>query len=128
HAVAITHAALRAWEAERRMAEVPPTRVEYAAERITQLLPRRAEPATWVDRALADLARAAGARLPAALRTIGRRVMEFPSHYADLHPLAEVTGISRGALKARFRRRGLVSPSVYVRWFRALASAHLLAN
>ena len=28
----------------------------------------------------------------------------------------------------RFRRRGLVSPSVYVRWFRAVAAAHLLAD
>jgi len=54
--------------------------------------------------------------------------MEFPSHYVDLHPLARVTGLSRGALKARFRRRGLVSPFVYVRWFRALAAAHLLAD
>ena len=110
------------------MSEVPPPRVEYAAHRLTQLLPARTEPPTWVDRALADLARAAGARLPMALRSVGRRVMEFPSHYADLHPLADVTGMTRGALKARFRRRGLVSPSVYVRWFRALAAAHLLAN
>ncbi len=127
-AVAITHAALRTWEAERRTREVPPSRVEHAAYRLAQLIPQRAEPGSWVDRALADLARAAGARLPVALRTVGRRVMEFPSHYADLHPLAEVTGMSRGALKARFRRRGLISPSVYVRWFRALAAAHLLAD
>ena len=126
--VAITHAALRAWDAERRMAEVPPTRVEYAAQRLAQVLAGGGDSPTWVDRALADLARASGARLPVALRTIGRRVMEFPSHYADLHPLAGVTGMSRGALKARFRRRGLVSPSVYMRWFRALAAAHLLAN
>jgi AraC-like DNA-binding protein len=128
HAVAITHAALRAWDAERRMSEVPPSRVEYTAQRLAQLLPVRSGPVTWVDRALADLARAAGARLPTALRTVGRRVMEFPSHYSDLHPLAEVTGMTRGALKARFRRRGLISPSVYVRWFRALAAAHLLAD
>jgi AraC-like DNA-binding protein len=128
HTVAITHAAMRAWDADRRMSEVPPNRVDFAAHRLGQLLPRRTEPATWVDRALADLARAAGARLPTALRTVGRRVMEFPSHYADLHPLAEVTGTTRGALKARFRRRGLISPSVYVRWFRALAAAHLLAD
>jgi AraC-like DNA-binding protein len=129
HAVAITHATMRAWDAERRMgSDVPPARVDYATNRLAQLLPGREQPASWVDRALSELARAAGARLPAALRTVGRRVMEFPAHYADLHPLAEVTAMSRGALKARFRRRGLDSPSVYVRWFRALAAAHLLAD
>ena len=55
--------------------------------------------------------------------------MEFPSHYADLHGLAEVTGMSRAALRARFRRRGLPSPSIYyMRWFRVLAAAQLLAD
>ena len=32
--------------------------------------------------------------------------------------------MSRGALKARFRRRDLPSPSTYLRWFRILAVAH----
>src|SRR5687767_845430 len=74
--VAITHATLRAWEAERRSYEVPPTRVEHAAARLQVMLTRDPEP-SWVDRALADLSRAAGAR------EIGERVMEFPVHYAD---------------------------------------------
>lgn len=126
--VAITRATLRAWDAERRRFEVPPPRIEHASLRLRTLLPGRTEPPTWVDRALADLSRATGQRLPLPLRTVGRRVMEFPSHYNDLHPLADVTGTSRGALKARFRRRGLVSPAVYVRWFRALAAAHLLSD
>lgn len=125
--VAITHATLRAWEAERREYEVPPTRVEHAASRLGVLLARDSTP-SWVDRALEDLSRTAGARLPPALRTVGRRVMEFPVHYADLRGLADIAGMSRGALKARFRRRGLPSSSLYMRWFRVFAAAQLLAD
>jgi AraC-like DNA-binding protein len=36
--------------------------------------------------------------------------------------------MSRGALKAKFRRRGLASPHVYLRWFRTLAVAHFLSD
>ena len=124
----ITQATLRGWEIERRSHEVPPPRVEYLADQLRLLLARDTGAPSWVDRALADLSRAAGARLPAPLRSVGRRVLEFPLHYADLHGLAEVTGMSRGALKARFRRRGLPSPAHYVRWFRVLAAAQLLAD
>jgi AraC-like DNA-binding protein len=113
---------------ERRSHEVPPPRVDYLAGRLRLLVARDTDGPTWVDRALADLSRAAGARLPGPLRTVGRRVMEFPLHYADLHGLAVATGMSRGALKARFRRRGLPSPAHYVRWFRVLAAAQLLAD
>lgn len=125
---AITQATLRGWEVERRSHEVPPPRVEYAARRLQPLVAPRPDAPTWVDRALAELSRAAGARLPGPLRTLGRRVLEFPLHYADLHGMSEVTGMSRGALKARFRRRGLPSPAHYVRWFRVLAAAQLLAD
>ena len=127
-AVAITRATLRAWDAERRTCDVPPRRVEHIAGRLALLLARASPASSWVDRALAELSRAVGPPLPPPLRGVGRRVMEFPSHYADLHGLAEVTGMSRGALKARFRRRGLPSPSIYMRWFRVLAAAQLLAD
>ena len=126
--VGITQATLRGWEVDRRSREVPPPRVDHAAERLALFLPRDNDAPTWVDRALADLSRAAGAQLPTPLRAVGRRVMEFPVHYADLHGLSEVTGMSRGALKARFRRRELASPIHYVRWFRVLAAAHLLSD
>jgi AraC-like DNA-binding protein len=33
-----------------------------------------------------------------------------------------------GALKARFRRRGLPSPSRHLRWFRLLAAARVLSD
>lgn len=36
--------------------------------------------------------------------------------------------MSRGALKARFRRRGLSSPAIYLRWFRLMAVARLLSD
>jgi AraC-like DNA-binding protein len=126
--VAVTHATLRAWEAQRRTYEVPPPRVDHLAAQLRALLARDAAAPTRVDRALADLSRAAGARLPAPLRSVARRVMEFPVHYVDLHGLAEVSRATRGALKARFRRRGLPSPSLYMRWFRMMAAAQLLAD
>ena len=127
-AVAITQTSLRRWEAERRSYEVPPPRVKHTAARLSALIAPNSGAPSWVDRTLADLSRAAGARLPVPFRTVGRRVMEFPFHYVDLHGLSEVTGMSRGALKACFRRRGLPSPSLYVRWFRVLAAAQLLSD
>ena len=127
-AVAITQTSLRRWEAERRSYEVPPPRVKHTAARLSALIAPNSGAPSWVDRTLVDLSGAAGARLPVPFRTVGRRVMEFPFHYVDLHGLSEVTGMSRGALKACFRRRGLPSPSLYVRWFRVLAAAQLLSD
>ena len=83
---------------------------------------------TWVDEALADLARAAGKRLPLPARAFARRVLEFPVHYTSLHAVADGCGLSRGALKAKFRRRGLPSPSTYLRWFRLMAVSQLLSD
>ena len=127
-AVAITQTLLREWEAERRSYEVPPPRVKHTAVRLAGLIAPNSNAPSWVDRTLADLSRAAGARLPVPFRSVSRRVMEFPVHYADLHGLSQVTGMSRGALKACFRRRGLPSPYLYVRWFRVLAAAQLLSD
>ncbi len=121
-------ALLRRWEAERRAVEVLPPRVEFFASRLSALIEGSAADATWVDSALADLSRAAGARLPAPLRTFARRIMEFPGRYTTLHDVAEACGMSRGALKARFRRRGLASPYTYLRWFRIMAAAAVLSD
>lgn len=126
--VVLSHATLRTWEAQRRMMELPPSRIEYLARQLRGLVERRAAEITWVDRTLAELSRAAGSTLPAGLRGFARRVLEFPSHYHDLHPLAEACGLSRGALKARFRRRDLPSPYSYLRWFRIMACAHVLSD
>jgi len=121
-------ALLQRWEAERRMTEVPRPRVEFFATRLAALIEGSATAATWVDAALADLSRAAGARLPTPLRTFARRIMEFPGRYTTLHDVAEACGVSRGALKARFRRRGLASPYTYLRWFRIMAVAAVLSD
>lgn len=119
---------LKRWEAERRAVELPPTRLDHLTERIAAAIERTAEDTIWVDSALADLSRAAGRRLPQALRAFGRRVMEYPSYYTTLRPLAETCSTSRGALKALFRRRDLSTPSTYLRWFRLMAVAHVLAD
>lgn len=127
-AVPVTRAMLHGWEAERRSREVPPPRVKHVATRLAPLVARDSDAPSWVDRALADLSGAAGARLPAPFRAATRRVLEFPVHYTDLHGLSEGTGMSRGALKACFRRRGLPSPYLYLRWFRVFAAAHFLSD
>lgn len=119
---------LSRWEDEWRSDSEGVARIEWMARRIRELVRREAWEVSWVDRALSDLGRAAGMPLPPALRGFGRRVMEFPSHYDDLHPLAEACGLSRGALKARFRRKGLPSPYAYLRWFRSMAVAYALSD
>ena len=119
---------LRRWELERRAEELPPTRLDHVTERMSVLMDRSGDERSWIDAALADLTRATGARLPLPLRAFGRRILEFPYRYTTLHPLAEACGTTRGALKARFRRRGLPSPSTYLRWFRIIAVANLLSD
>lgn len=118
----------RSWEADRRAHELPPTRLDALSERLAGEIARHTREPSWVDHTLADLSRASGARIPRPLRAFGRRVMEFPAHYTSLKPLAVTCGTTRGALKARFRRRGLDSPSAYLRWFRLLAVAHVLRD
>ena len=39
----------------------------------------------FIDKCLADLAKAAGTPLPMPLRSFGRWILEFPTHYNDLH-------------------------------------------
>lgn len=121
-------ATLRRWENERRSEEVPVSRMDFLTRRLRALVARSAAEATWVDAALADLSRASGERLPLPLRSFARRVMEHPTHYKSLHEVSRACDLSRGALKARFRRRGLHSPSVYLRWFRLMAVAEMLSN
>lgn len=116
------------WESERRAAELPPTRLDHLTERISDTVEGSAADRTWTDSALAELSRAAGSRLPLSLRAFGRRILELPSHYTTLHPVADACGLSRGALKARFRRRDLSTPSTYLRWFRILAASHVLSD
>jgi AraC-like DNA-binding protein len=124
--VDLDDALLRRWEVERRSAEIPQPKLDFLASRIRALI----EPAgaSWVDMALADLSRAAGARLPVQLRSFARRVLEFPTRYTSVYAVAEACELSRDAFKQRFRRRGLASPSVYLRWFRVMAAAQALSD
>lgn len=117
---------LAVWDAQRRGADVLRSREDFATDRLRAILMSERPHATWVDRTLAELSRAAGAPLPPPLRGFARRVMEYPGGYHHLHLFELSTGFSRGALKARFRRRGLDSPAAYLRWFRAMAAAHVL--
>ncbi|GMV04156.1 MAG: hypothetical protein AMXMBFR53_04370 [Gemmatimonadota bacterium] len=119
---------LARWDQERRDRGIPTSRTRWTAQRLAILLERESGTITWVDKTLAELGRAAGAPLPPALRGFARRVLEFPSHYDDLHPMADACGTTRGALKARFRRKSLPSPYAYLRWFRIMAVANALAD
>ena len=105
-----------------------PARMEYLADRLREQIRETAVRTTWVDVTLRDLARVSGAPLPRPLRGFARRVLEFPYHYVDLRAVAAACDTTRGALKARFRRRGLASPSTYLRWFRIMAGAYLLSD
>ena len=119
---------LRRWEMERRSVDHFESRLTFMSRRIRSSIEMYALRATWVDTTLADLSRAAGAPLPPAFRGFARRVLEHPAYYRNLHPLAARCGSSRGALKARFRRKGLPSPSLYQRWLRLLAVANALSD
>jgi AraC-like DNA-binding protein len=126
--VTLTEATLARWESERHSSAFPGGRTEWLGGRIALLVERQSSEVTWVDRTLSELGRAAGTPLPPAMRGFARRILEFPPFYHDLHPLADACGLSRGALKARFRRRGLASPSAYLRWFRTMAVAYQLSD
>ena len=126
--VDVTAELLRRWETERRATELPPTRLDHFTEKVAVLVEATAQDRSWVDVTLAELSRATGRRLPLPVRSFARRVLEFPSHYTSLHPLAEACGTTRGALKARFRRRDLSTPSTYLRWFRLIAVSRLLSD
>jgi AraC-like DNA-binding protein len=87
-----------------------------------------AEASEWVEGVFSDLTHTVGRRLPSNLRGFSRRILEFPIRYSSLAEVGQAFGISAGALKARFRRRGLPSPSRYLRWFRLLAAARVLSD
>lgn len=124
----LTSPALRAWEAARRNQGFAVSRVDDHGMRLRQLMQSTVGPLPWVEGVFRDLVRVGGQRLPRGLRGLGRRVMEFPARYDDLGAVAKLTGLSRGALKARFRRRELPSPYTYLRWFRILALAHVFKD
>lgn len=126
--LSLTRATLKGWEASRRARGVLVGRVEDTAGRLRMEIRRSAAPTPVVDRTFGELTRASGRPLPPAFRGVARRVLEFPGRYTDLHDLAQLSDVSRGALKARFRRRGLPSPYTYLRWLRVVAVADALSD
>lgn len=119
---------LQAWESARRARGFAVSRVDDHGQRLRRIMERTAGPLPWVERIFRDVARAGGRSLSGSLKGLGRRVLEFPARYDDLGALARLTGLSRGALKGRFRRRDLPSPFAYLRWFRVMAVAHVLED
>ena len=96
--------------------------------RLRRMIEQVARPMSWVDGLLRDLGRSAGRPLPLELRAFARRVLEFPSLYARTEEIAGNAGLTPGAMKARFRRRGLPSPFAYTVRLRALCACDLLAR
>lgn len=119
---------LATWERDRRKSEIPGPRLDDLARRMGAAIQEVALESTWVDRLLADLARSVGAPLPLPLRAFTRHTLELPCRYTDLSAISQAAGLSRGALKARFRRKELDSPFTYLRWLRTFAVAELLAD
>ena len=126
--LALTHCATKAWEVSRRASGFAMTRIDDAANRLRVLMRDAAGSVAWVDQVFANLSRVSGSAPPPAFRGFARRVLEFPARYTDLYALSDLCDLSPGGLKGRFRRRGLESPSVHLRWLRALAAGHLLAD
>ena len=121
-------ATMEAWRDSHRLVGFAVRRVDDHGRRLRNLMANAtgSSPGRWVNALFRDLTSATGRPLPAALRGMGRRILEFPARYTDLHAMAGLSGLSRGALKARFRRRDLPSPYTYLRWFRVLAAVHVL--
>lgn len=126
--LSLGHADLRDWESAWEVDGLAVSRIDDSALRLRGLMGRAAGESVWVEGIFSDLTEILGRGLPPDLRGFFRRVLEFPSRYASLGDLEEISSLSPGALKARFRRRGLPSPSRYLRWLRVLASARVLSD
>ncbi|MBT8395570.1 MAG: AraC family transcriptional regulator, partial [Gemmatimonadetes bacterium] len=119
---------LRTWEDAWEADGLAHSRIDDSALRLRALMEKAAVESDWVDGVYSDLTQAVGRGLPGELRGFSRRILESPFRYSSLSSLAEVFAISPGALKARFRRRRLPSPSRYMRWFRLLSAARILSD
>jgi AraC-like DNA-binding protein len=126
--LAITRATLRSWESAWHAQGLAIGRMDDSALRLRALMRAASGSSNWVDAVFADLTLTLGRGLPPDFKGFARRVMEYPARYASLSDLGRFLDPSPGALKARFRRRGLPSPATYLRWFRVVAAGRLLAD
>lgn len=126
--LALTRPTVNGWQSAWRAHGLAVSHIDDSALRLRGLIQRASKGPAWVEGVFADLTRILGHGLPPDLRGFARRVMEYPASYVSLGDLEEVTDLSPGALKARFRRRDLPSPVVYLRWFRLAAASRLLSE
>jgi AraC-like DNA-binding protein len=126
--LAVGDPTLRNWEDAWESQGLAISRIDDSALRLRSLIEETATVADWVEGVFSDLTHIVGRGLPANLRGLSRRIMEFPVRYSSLAAVGAAFGISAGALKARFRRRDLPSPSRYLRWFRLITAARVLAD
>jgi len=126
--LALTRPTLRSWEMAWQADGLAVSHIDDSALRLRSLIRRTLPGPTWVEGIFADLILTIGRGLAPSLRGFGRRVMEHPSRYGALADLSGLSALTPGALKARFRRRQIPSPALYLRWFRIISSAHLLAD
>jgi AraC-like DNA-binding protein len=126
--LAVSGPTLRGWETAWEMDGLAVTRIDDSALRLRSLISKAATDSEWVEGVFSDLTHTIGRGLPPEFRGFARRILEFPGRYSALGPLGDAFGLSPGALKARFQRRGLPSPSRYQRWFRLLAAGRVLAD
>ena len=104
------------------------SRIDDSALRLRRLMAEVAEDPGWVEGVFSDLTQIMGRGLPLELKGFSRRILEFPARYVSLARAGESFGLTPGALKGRFRRRGLPSPSLYIRWFRLLTAGQILSD
>jgi AraC-like DNA-binding protein len=102
--------------------------VDDAARRLRALMQEAGARATWVEGFFSDLARITGLNAPPEFRGFARRILEYPLRYPSPREMGRVAELSPGAMKERFRRRGLPSPAVYTRWLRLIAAARVLSD
>ena len=126
--LALGEPTLRQWEAAWGVDGLALTRIDDSALRLRTLMEEAAGGSDWVEGIFSDLTHTVNRGLPTELRGFSRRILEFPIQYSSLTSLGSAFGFSAGALKARFRRRGLPSPSKYLRWLRLLTAARVLSD
>ena len=126
--IALTRTMLSEWDRAWRSEGGGYSRAADAGRRLAGLVHLSSGSPRWVEDVFRHLSSATGGALPLAFRSFTRRILEFPRRYHDLHSVADLSGCSRDALKARFRRRDLPSPSRYLRWLRTIAVGYALGE
>jgi AraC-like DNA-binding protein len=126
--LAVAEGMLQDWETAWATRGAAVSRIDDSALRLRRLMADAARDPLWIEGVFSDLTHIAGQGLPLELKGFSRRVMEFPARYVSLDRAGDSFGLSPGALKGRFRRRDLPSPSLYLRWFRLLAAGQILSD